>query len=491
MRIRGSSFFLRWGSLVFILLASVLTVFQLVQYSLLRANYPADMTIADVPVGGLDPQAAAQRLLQVYSLPVEIQYGSEIIHLAPALVGFELNIDSMLAAADLQRTGAPFWGGFWDYLWNRSSPARQIPLVAAYSDEQLRIYLQNEISLRYDKLPLPPQPIPGTADFTPGSPGQVVDIERAVTLIGDALESPVQRTVLLTSVRTSAGRPSMQTLEIQLKQLIDSSGFDGLVDLYLLDLQNNGQVHFAYQDGEDLSTVPDVAFTASSTIKIPVMVSVYAYFNGRIEEDIAIEMKNMIARSDNTATDILMQVLDENRGPLTVTETMQDLGLENTFIAGFFYPGAVLLYRYNTPANQRLDISTDPDVYSQTTPIDMGTLLEDIYLCSQTGGGSLVAAFPGRIDQAACLEMIAYLQEDKLGALIQAGVPEGTIVAHKHGWDITMNHVSDAGVVYTPGGNYVLTIYVYHPVQALWDTVSPLYANLSRAIYNYFNLPVE
>ncbi|MRR30501.1 hypothetical protein EG834_09310, partial [bacterium] len=128
MRIRGSSFFLRWGSLIFILLASILTVYQLVQYSLLRANYPPDMTIAEVPVGGLDPEAAAQRLLQVYSLPVEIAYGDAVINLAPALVGFELNTDSMLAAADLQRTGAPFWGGFWDYLWNRSSLTRQIPL---------------------------------------------------------------------------------------------------------------------------------------------------------------------------------------------------------------------------------------------------------------------------------------------------------------------------------------------------------------------------
>ncbi len=87
--------------------------------------------------------------------------------------------------------------------------------------------------------------------------------------------------------------------------------------------------------------------------------------------------------------------------------------------------------------------------------------------------------------------MIQYLREDTLGALIQGGVPEGTIVAHKHGWDINMNQFSDAGIIYTPGGDYVLTIYVYHPVQALWDIVSPLYAELSRAIYNYFNLPTQ
>jgi len=87
--------------------------------------------------------------------------------------------------------------------------------------------------------------------------------------------------------------------------------------------------------------------------------------------------------------------------------------------------------------------------------------------------------------------MIFYLQQDKLGALIQAGVPEGTVVAHKHGWvtDVgIMNHVSDSGLVFTSGGNYILAIYTYHPSEVIWDEVSPLYADLSRAIYNYFNI---
>jgi hypothetical protein len=143
-----------------------------------------------------------------------------------------------------------------------------------------------------------------------------------------------------------------------------------------------------------------------------------------------------------------------------------------------------------------VDVNTNPDIYNQTTPADMGMLLEDLYLCAENGGGSLIAAFGGHITQSACQQMVQYLQADQLGALIQGGVPEGTVVAHKHGWvsDINtgvLNHISDAGVVYTPGGNYVLTIYVYHPVQALWDLVAPMDAELSRALYNYFNLPSQ
>ncbi|MCS7009855.1 MAG: class A beta-lactamase-related serine hydrolase, partial [Anaerolineales bacterium] len=374
---RGSSFLIRWGSLIFILAAAVLFVVQLVQYSLQRANYPADMTIGGVPVGGLSPQAAAQRLLAVYSTPVELRYGEAVIHLNPAIVGFELNLESMLAAADMQRTGISFWSGFWNYLWNRPMPSNSVPLVASYSEERLRAYLQTEIATRYDRPPTPAQPIPGSAEFLPGAPGQTLDIDSAVVLIGSALTSPTNRTVILTSQKVAPTRPSPQTLEILLKQLIEQSRFTGLVDLYFLDLQTGESIHFAYSaGGKEYPVTPiDIAFTASSTIKIPIMVTVYRVLGNNLSPEVANLVAQMIGSSNNDASDALMKLIDEVRGPLVVSETMQTLGLENTFLGGYFYPGAPLLKIFRTPANQRLDISTNPDIYSQTTPREIGTLL--------------------------------------------------------------------------------------------------------------------
>ncbi|MBE3067577.1 MAG: serine hydrolase [Chloroflexi bacterium] len=495
MRLRGSSLYLRGVSLVFILLTAIVTVIQVVQYSISRANYPSDMTIGNVPAGGLDPQSAAQRLLQVYALPVELQYGDAIIDLDPSLIGFQLDTESMLAAADLQRTGASFWGGFWDYLWNRRSPTRQIPLVSSYSEARLRAYLHEEISARYDQPPTPAQPIPGTANFTPGTPGQTMDIDRAVALIDSALQSLDQRTVILASQSTAAGRPSLDTLQILLKQLIDQSRFDGLVDLYFLNLQTQENIHFAYQAGQELSITPDIAFTASSTIKIPILVSVYQHYGEKLNDQTANLIQNMITESENAAADALMASMDETRGPLVVTEIMQSLGLQNTFLAGYFAPGSLPLDHFRTPANSRSDINTDPDIYNQTTPSDMGMLLEDIYQCSQIGGGALVAVFPGQITQTACQQMLYYLEANKPVMIIKAGVPEGTVVANKYGYvaDLNgiMNNVSDAAIVYSPAGNYVLTIYTYHPIQMLWNSVLPMFVELSRAIYNYYNLPSQ
>jgi len=169
------------------------------------------------------------------------------------------------------------------------------------------------------------------------------------------------------------------------------------------------------------------------------------------------------------------------------------LGFSDTFIAGYFRDGAPLLRVFHTPANSRTDLDSNPDAYNQTTPSETALMLEDLYHCAEDGTGTLVAAFPGKITQAACQEMITYLEENNIGALIEAGVPDGTLVAHKHGWisgpDGVIKNISDVGIIYTPGGNYILTIFVYHPEQAVWEQVSDMFADLSEAIYNYFNLP--
>jgi len=124
----------------------------------------------------------------------------------------------------------------------------------------------------------------------------------------------------------------------------------------------------------------------------------------------------------------------------------------------------------------------------------MGMLLEDIYQCSQFGGGALVAAFPGEITKAKCQTMVSYLSKNLLGSLIEAGVPEGTQVAHKHGW-VTyfgiMHSLGDAGLVYTPGGNYVLVVFLYQKDQLVWVPASKLVADLSQAVYNFFNIPSQ
>lgn len=491
MRKRGPFSFIRILSLLFLAGAVVLIVLQLISFSRVRSYLPAGLMIAGVPVGGLDRQAAAERLLEVYSVPVVIRYEDQLIHLNPAVVDYELDLESMLAVANLERTQKGFWLDFWDYLWGRATFPTQIPLSASYSDARLRAYLE-DIAQRYDQPSEAPKPVPGTTRFDPGKPGMALDIDGAVPLIETALNALTGREVALPLQRADPARPAFQNLEVLLKQTLQVEEFDGLAGIYLLDLQTHQELHFAVRDGQDVSVEPDIAFTASSIIKIPIMVSAIRRMGDDPDDETLKLMQDMIELSGNEAADWLMdRVIDDQRGPLLVTEDMQALGLENTYMAGYFSLGSPLLAVIETPANQRTDVFTDPDPYSQTTPSDMGMLLEDIYQCAQTGGGALTAVFPGEISQADCQRMNTSLIANRLPVLLTAGLPEGTSIAHKHGWVTVngiINTIGDAGIVYSPGGNYVIVVFLYHPTQLVWDPASLLIAELSNAVYNYYNM---
>jgi hypothetical protein len=478
----------RWISIAFLLAAAGLFFYELLAYSRDRALLPDQMTIAGIPVGNTTQSEARERLLQTFSAPVELYYDDQLILLNPANVGFRLDTDVMLAAAELERTGESFWSGFWDFLWNRPGEAASIPLKAEYSVSQLESSLQ-DIAVRYDTPPTSSEPIPGTPNFNPGTPGRVLDIGRGVELVSAVMQSADRRTVNLPIGNEGPAKPTLDTLETLFKQVIEVADFNGLVVLYLTDLRTGETLHFAVQAGQDVNLEPDIAFSGASINKISILTAFYRYFDEPLDPESARWVEEMIEESGNDPSDWLMERIDTQRGPLVVTETLNELGFENTFIAGYYFPGAPILQIYRTPANQRFDIDTQPDPYTQTTASDISMLLTDIYACSK-GGGSLLARFPSEFTAEECRRMLDLLSANVLGTLIKGGVPEGTRVAHKHGWRSSpLDMIGDAGIVFTPGGDYTLSIFLWNEQEMIWEPTSRLVADLSRAAYNYFNPP--
>lgn len=485
---------LRWLSLLLIFGAVLLLVMQLVQYSRVRNTYPPGMVIAGVPVGGLSSTDAAARLARSFGLPVELRYMDSVIQIRPSAAGFDLDLASMLAAAELQRIDQPFWSAFWDYLWDRLPQPTEIPLRASISESRLRTYLQDEVAARYDKPASVAMPIAGEIGFSEGEPGAALDVERAVVLIEGALRSPTQRVVNLSYSEVSPSRPSLMNLEIMLKQILTVAQFSGIAEVYVYDLETDEEVSFALNGADEVA--PNIAFTAASTIKIPILVSAYQRMSEPYRNEDLRNIQLMIERSENAPADELMSSLfDANLGPLKVTEDIQALGLQSTFLAGYFYPGATLLKTFDTPANQRTDVIVDRDRYNQTTPVEMGVLLKDIYDCAETGGGTLPAVFGSEITQNECQAILTSLKTNKIGVLVQAGLPDGTPYAHKHGWitenDGLIHTIGDAGIVYSPETTFIITVFLYDPVQLIWDKANLLMAQIGSAVYNYYNLPSE
>jgi beta-lactamase class A len=487
--LRSTGMMFRWFSIATILATATLVLFELVSYSRDQTLIPRGITIADIPVGGMTSQEALQMLLQVYNQPIEVHYGTNVFYLSPTQVGFALDATSMLAAVDAYQTQLPSWEGFWAFLWNSPAQEHSIPIKADYSRTQLNAMME-DIAARYDLPPIPPQPDPGRPFFKPGTPGTVLDQEHGAELILKALFSPHDRSVNLPIISNQRSLPSIDSLETLIKQLAAVNNYYGLMDVYMVNLQNGQDMHLIHWNGEDFDTEPDAAFTAVSTIKIPIMLATFVYQDLPLDAETEKWLTDMLGiESGNDPADWLMQKLNQKEGPLMVTRTLQDLGLVNTFIAGYFKPGSALLQPFDTPANLREDLRTDLDPYNQTTPVDMGLLLQDIYQCS-LGGGTLLLKFPDQITQAECTLMLDLLSKDTIGVLIQGGVPEGTKVVHKHGWDPGVFHTfGDAAIVYSPGGNYILSIFLWQPDWLLWDIGSRTISEVSKAVYNYFNPP--
>ncbi|MBN2046089.1 MAG: serine hydrolase [Anaerolineales bacterium] len=493
-RNQRSSTLIQWGSLISLLLAMILITVQVIMFSRSRITYPTSMQIAGIPMGGLTREQAASRLLEVYSQPIEIHYQDAAIQVEPNVLGFQLQLESMLATADFVRIGGNFWQEFWGFMWNNERTLTPVPLDAEYSEALVRDFLETEIGPRYDQPAVAAQPQVGSVAFQPGKAGTSIAMDRAVIQVEKALFSPDQRVVNLPLEQQEPGRPAFGNLEILLKQILDVAEFDGIAGLYLLDLQTSQEIHFIYSNKTDYPTNPDLAFTASSIIKIPIMVTAYSNISEPYPEEALNLISGMIEESGNDPADWLMeQYIDQATGPLIVTDTMQKLGLENTFLAGFFRVGSPLLYLYTTPADGRTDLDTGPDPYNHTTVSDMGMLLADLYQCAEFDGGALRAVFPQDITQAECQEMIDTLTRNNTPFLIEAGAPDDTRIAHKHGWvsDVftgAITTIGDAGIVYTPSGNYILVIYFSHPTQLVWDPMSRLMGDLSEVIYNYYNI---
>ena len=477
MRQRPNTTLFEWTAISLVLATVLALVLQLVAFQRVRATFPPGMMIANVPVGGLSLEQSEATLSQIYATPVELHFQDEVFFLEPAEISFRLALEAMLARADTYRTDTSFWSGYWNYLWRRSGYPVVVPVVAEYSTAQLREFLE-DVAARYDLLPTPVSIEPGSLRLRSGSPGYSLDVESSLAVIDLALRVPTNRRVVLTVQDGASVSPTTGTLGDLANRDIEHLDFEGIVSLAVVDLQT----------GEELNLNPDVAYAGLSIMKIPIVLDMYRVLDFEPFPEIARVIEGTIVQSSNLHANILLAELgggDPSSGASVLTADLQRLGLLDSFMAGYFdqevEPPVV-----RTPANQRTDINTDPDPFMQTTPADMAALLTMLYQCAQHGGGGLAVAFAGEVTRAECDAVIELLSRNKTATLIEAGVPEGTTVAHKHGFG-SGDTIADAGIVFSPGGDYVVVIYLWHPVYLEWEQSAPMAANISRMVYHYFN----
>ncbi len=457
------------------------------QYAAQPEIIPYQTEIEGIPLGGLSPEEASQRLQEAFDIPIELQYKNARMQFSPAELGFQLDTAAILR--QIPHTTRPIPFKTWFFGTNQAQEAHDLELAYTLDEAHLQNFLNEVFTQRYDQPAVAPAPILYSTNLTPGQPGyQLSSISQTVEQVKQALSSPTERIVSLAVNETPAPALSWQNLETMVRQLVKLEKFTGLFELYLRDMNSDQMMHFAIKNQQDVPV--DVAYSAASTIKIPIMVSTMRRLDDPLPNTALNWMGQMIGESLNPPADGLMKAyMDNQRGPLMVTADMRELGYQNTFLAGYFEPGSPLLERIETPANQRRDVYLDPDFYNQTVPSETGDLLTRLYHCASSPQASL---FNGQVTQEECTLMIGYLKENKILALLEAGLPPDASIAHKHGWtseiDGLIHTISDASVIYTPGGDYVLVVFAHTENQFLYDYANRIFARLSQSIYNAYNL---
>ncbi len=237
--------------------------------------------------------------------------------------------------------------------------------------------------------------------------------------------------------------------------------------------QRPGVVCVAYEDLDDgtWATVDaDHVLHAASTMKVPVMIEVFRQVDaGELSLDMPVQIKNefasivdgssyelspeddsdpdlyeivgqtrplgelverMITKSSNLATNLVIALVDARR----VQKTIEQLGTTNTRVLR----GVEDIKAYRRGLN------------NATTARDLAILLTAIVHDEAASAES-------------CRRMITILKAQEDNSMIPAGLPEGTVVAHKTG-EITRIH-HDAAIVYPKDGHdYVLVV-----LTANWD----------------------
>ena len=467
-----------WQALGIILVAAyVLVQFVIFQVSLSRL--PAAWSIGGQSYPDLPIDEAVAQLDSDLHEPVSLSYLTTTVTLKPQAIDFTVDLTETKRLVHEARTRTASIGDFLRHLVLQPPAARDIPVVASFSEEKARAFLA-DVATRYDKPPRPPVPQTDTLSLTPGQPGRLLNIIDSMPALEDALKSAVARDANLVVEEKPAPSPTLD----QLKQLLQArlASFPGTASVFLKDLQT----------GEELNLNPDLPFTGGGVLKLPIAIEIYRKYDlpldltttQRLTAALTTELSNL------PANQLLNQIGEGNTfaGADTVSASLGNLGLRNSYLAQPFDQPITATNGISTPANTKPAINTHPSPVMQTTAGDMGLLWEMIDQCSKSGGALLVV-YPDQLNPIECRALIELVQSNSptdVPALLRDSLPAQAKVAHRPGGSFDTR--GDAALVRSPGGDYILVVFLNTLDQTFdWTAANAVMSDLSKAAYNYFN----
>lgn len=445
--------------------------------------FPKGITIAGLPMDGMTRQQALNMLSEAYAKPLTVYYVDRPILLVPEMV--ELMLDMSATSANLDQVLLAQAGpqGFVEYVINTiartETPAQDIRPILTYSRPRIDAFLRRTAQ-QFDHPPLDPVPLPEAGTFRPAQPGTTLDVEASLPPLIAAMLSPTISEVHLVVDIEPARAASISILRDALDAKLKD--FTGVASIFVKNLDT----------GQELCYNCNLAYSGVSLLKLPIILLRYRQLESMPDGNTATLITAALTESDNASANLILQQIgagDPYTGALQVTDFLRTLGLESTFLAApYDLKEGVPPPNFSTPGNSRPGLSTNPDPYIQTTALEMGLLLEGLGQCAQ-GSGMLRMIFPREITPAECEDMLHIMEQNQVTALLRAGVPSNVRVAHKNGW--TGETHADIALIHSPNGRLVITAFLYQPAWLVWEESAPLFADLGRLTYRFFNGEAE
>ncbi len=464
---------LRMFVLTLLLVGAVFLYPKYRAYRAMQKPVPPGVTLDGMDFRGVSDATQVKRSVRErLAAPASLRYGAHRIILRPSEIRFRVDVDSMLAKAQQANSGWRYWANFALYVAGMTPLHTDIPPEVSWDPLLLGDWML-KVSHRYDHTPQPPRGDPDRMVFRPGRDGTRLNMEKSAKEILSALEDPYQRERDLVVEKAPAPAPSPKELASLLAQA--SSDFPGIVSVYTQDLK----------DGEEAEYHGNVAFAAMSTVKVPIGLMVMRKSSLPLPQQVQALMEDMLGKSGNKSANELLALADSGdaqKGCAVVTEYLRELGLESTYIAAPYFSKPPEK-EIPTPANRNKDLDTKPDPAMQTTAVEMGRFLAEVARCAE-GSGKLLS--DPSLSAKKCQRLLEFMSLEEENRLIPAGLPPGSKVIHKHGF--IKDSYGDVGVVWGPGGEFVLSIYIYHPPEMPWDLGSKTIQRLTRGVWNYYAL---
>ena len=205
----------------------------------------------------------------------------------------------------------------------------------------------------------------------------------------------------------------------------------------------------------------DVMVTLREEDKVPGSGILTPHFSAGTQIPLRDAIRLMIAYSDNTATNLVLDRIDIK----STAETMDKLGFPNTKIHAKVF---------------RRDTSVFPE-RSKEFGLGSTTATEMVGLLEQLHQGKFA-------DETATKEMIDHLLSCQDETRFPRFLPSGTKIAHKTG---AVSRVRcDAGIIYSPSGPIALCVLTSENEDQRWvddNAANRLCARVAKIVYDHFN----